>query len=152
VGSWNRIYGRAGFIQYQVVFPPAASRAALIALLEAIAAAGRASFLAVLKAFGAAGGGLLSFPRSGYTLALDIPNRGGDLAQFVARLNRITLEHGGRVYLAKDTFLDAESFACMYPGAQRFLSVKRRIDPHERFTSSLGRRVGLVSQRCQAAS
>jgi FAD/FMN-containing dehydrogenase len=144
LGSWNRIYGRRGFIQYQVAFEPAHSRTGLIALLETIAASGRTPFLAVLKAFGPASGGMLSFPRPGYTLALDLPNRGPDLAQFVAELNRATLSHGGRVYLAKDALLDAASFARMYPDADRFRAVQRRLDPAQRFSSSLARRIGLI--------
>jgi decaprenylphospho-beta-D-ribofuranose 2-oxidase len=144
LGSWNRIYGRRGFIQYQVAFEPAHSRAGLIAVLDAIAASGRTPFLAVLKAFGQASGGMLSFPRAGYTLALDIPNHGTGLAKFAGSLNRVTLAHGGRVYLAKDAFLDAESFASMYPDADGFRAVKRRLDPSQRFSSSLARRIGLT--------
>jgi decaprenylphospho-beta-D-ribofuranose 2-oxidase len=152
LGNWNRIYGRPGFIQYQVAFPRETSRAGLVALLEAVSGSGRASFLAVLKSFGAASGGLISFPGPGYTLALDIPNRGERFAEFIARLNRITLEHHGRVYLAKDAFLDASSFRDMYPAAERFRAVKRSLDPCGRFSSSLARRIGIVEQRCQAVS
>jgi FAD/FMN-containing dehydrogenase len=143
LAHWNRIYGPRGFIQYQVAFDVARSREGLVALLEAISRSGRASFLAVLKAFGRGSQGLLSFPRSGYTLALDIPHGGEDFGQFVAQLDRITLEHGGRVYLAKDACLDAESFTLMYPAAKRFREVKRRLDPLGRLSSSLARRVGL---------
>jgi FAD/FMN-containing dehydrogenase len=152
LGYWNRIYGPHGFIQYQVAFDAARSREGLIALLDAVSRSGRGSFLAVLKAFGRDSPGLLSFPRSGYTLALDIPHRGADFAQFVAQLDRITLAHGGRVYLAKDACLDAESFKAMYPAAGRFREVKRRLDPMERLSSSLARRVGLTENRCRAAS
>jgi decaprenylphospho-beta-D-ribofuranose 2-oxidase len=143
LGNWNRIYGRRGFTQYQVVFEPKRSRAGLVALLETIASSGRASFLAVLKSFGAPSGGLLSFPTNGHTLALDIPNRGAGFAQFIGRLNHITLQHGGRVYLAKDAFLDAPSFRSMYPAAQRFIAVKRAVDARGCFTSSLARRIEL---------
>src|SRR5262249_1509741 len=34
---WNRIYGRRGFVQYQVLLPPETSRRALIRLLERVA-------------------------------------------------------------------------------------------------------------------
>jgi decaprenylphospho-beta-D-ribofuranose 2-oxidase len=152
LGHWNRIYGRSGFIQYQVAFPSHSSRVGLIALLEAISKSGRASFLAVLKSFGAPSGGLLSFPLFGHTLALDIPNRGSNFAQFVAGLNRITLAHGGRVYLAKDAFLDPDSFSSMYPAAARFRAVKQQSDPRARFSSSLSRRLGLTHRPCKAAS
>jgi len=80
IESWNRLYGRKGFFQYQCVLPKAESLAGIAALLECVAATGQGSFLAVLKLFGPAGDGLLSFPMEGYTLALDFPLRKGTLA------------------------------------------------------------------------
>ena len=47
------------------------------ALLDEIARSEQASFLAVIKTFGdRPSPGMLSFPRAGATLALDLPNRG----------------------------------------------------------------------------
>ena len=83
-------------------------------LLQAISDARAGSFLAVLKTLGGEGRGHLSFPMRGYTLALDFPRRDG-VEELLARLAAISLDHGGRVYLAKDAVLDAESFARMYP-------------------------------------
>lgn len=50
----------------------------------------------------------------GYTLALDFPRRDG-VEDLLARLAAISLDQGGRVYLAKDAVLDAASFNRMYP-------------------------------------
>jgi decaprenylphospho-beta-D-ribofuranose 2-oxidase len=110
---WNRIYGRRGFLQYQAVLPPEHSRAGLVQLLERLAAAQAASFLAVLKSMGAAGPGLLSFPVAGHTLTLDIPYTGPKVIELLGDLDRIVLDHGGRVYLAKDACMKPEIFVAM---------------------------------------
>lgn len=141
VGGWNRLYGRRGFIQYQCVVPPGAEDA-LRSVLERAAASGRASFLAVLKRFGSAGEGLLSFPMEGWTLSLDFPVAAG-LEEMVRAMDQVVADAGGRVYLAKDAMLNAETFARMYPAADAFRTVRRTLDPDGVLSSSLARRVGL---------
>ena len=145
VAHWNRLYGRRGFVQYQVVLPPADAARGLLALLERLRGSGRPSFLAVLKRFGAEGPGLLSFPKEGYTLALDLPVRDG-LVDLLRGLDRIVVAHGGRVYLAKDATATAEAVGAMYPRLAEFRRIKARIDPRGVFSSSLARRVGLVEE------
>jgi FAD/FMN-containing dehydrogenase len=143
IGHWNRIYGKRGFIQYQALLPPDTARAGTGALLEAIAAAGMASFLSVFKKTGPATMGLLSFPLPGYTLALDLPNTGKRLTDLVARLDAITLEHGGRLYLAKDSTMSAETMAAMYPRLDEFRALKSQVDPEGVFMSDQAERLGL---------
>jgi FAD/FMN-containing dehydrogenase len=143
VGHWNRLYGRAGFVQYQVVLPHGDGWHGLAKLLQRISASGRASFLAVLKRLGPAGEGLLSFPREGYTLALDLPVRPG-LADLLQALDTIVLDHGGRLYLAKDATTTAEAVRVMYPRLDEFRAVKARLDPRGVISSSLARRLRLV--------
>lgn len=99
--GWNRIYGRRGFAQFQCALPLEQSQAGLTALLEETSKAGAGSFLAVLKRFGRQGGPF-SFPMEGYTLALDFPVNARTLA-LLERLDRITIDRGGRFYLAKDS-------------------------------------------------
>lgn len=140
VRGWNRLYGRRGFTQYQCVLPAAAGPAAVAGLLERITAAGAASFLNVIKDFGAEGEGLLSFPCPGTTLALDLPVRAGT-RDLVARLNAYVIEHGGRIYLAKDAFTRAEDFARMEPRLAAFDAVRRRWDPDRRWRSALSVRL-----------
>jgi len=144
LGHWNRLYGRGGFVQYQAVLPTAESRRGLVALLERLSASGRPSFLAVLKRLGPANAGMLSFPREGYTLALDLPVRAG-LVAFLGELDRVVLERGGRVYLAKDATATADAVRVMYPRLDEFRAVKARLDPRGVLSSSLARRVGIVS-------
>lgn len=142
VHDWNRIYGKRGFYQFQCVIPDASARDGIRRALEEISAARSASFLAVLKTLGGEGRGLLSFPMRGYTLALDFPRRAGTEV-LLERLERIALDHGGRVYLAKDAVLSAEGFAGMYPRLDEFRAVLADIDPKGRFQSDMARRLGL---------
>jgi decaprenylphospho-beta-D-ribofuranose 2-oxidase len=142
VSHWNRLYGRRGFAQYQAAFPEATGRQGVAALLEKLSSCKAASFLAVLKTFGAGNEGLLSFPVKGHTLALDLPHS-GRLPALMNELDEIVLAHGGRVYLAKNPRLSRSAFERMYPEAERFRRVLDRLDPDERFASSLSRRLGL---------
>jgi FAD/FMN-containing dehydrogenase len=141
---WNRVYGKRGCLQYQVVLPTANARAALIDMLERITAKGWGSFLAVLKSMGPSNEGLLSFPREGLTLSLDFPYYGPELLELLQTLDEIALRHGGRIYLAKDACLQREHFQEMYPNLQSFREIKAKLDPEQRFSSSLARRLGIV--------
>ena len=143
INRWNRMYGKRGFVQYQIALPQASGREGLRTILGRLARSGRASFLAVLKRFGDAGNGLLSFPLRGYTLALDIPAAPG-LVPFLHELDRMTLDHGGRTYLAKDAVLRAEDFAAMYPKLESFRAIQRKLDPKRLFCSSMARRLRIV--------
>ena len=143
IDQWNRMYGKRGFVQYQIALPQASGPAGLRVILDRLSRSGRASFLAVLKRFGDAGSGLLSFPMRGYTLALDIPAARG-LIPFLYELDRMTLDHGGRIYLAKDAVLRPETFACMYPHLDAFRAIQRKLDPQRLLSSSLARRLRIV--------
>ena len=142
LSDWNRIYGRRGFVQYQCVIPKAFSRAGIGALLNAIGDSGAGSFLAVLKLFGGQSGGLLSFPMEGYTLALDFPMTHKTLA-LVRRLDAIVADHGGRIYLAKDSCSDAAMVQRGYPALDRFRAVRAAHDPVGKFSSLQSQRLGL---------
>jgi FAD/FMN-containing dehydrogenase len=143
LANWNRGYGRRGFTQYQFVIPFDDGLPRMRAILGAILSSGELPFLNVLKRFGKESGGLLSFPREGYTFAIDFPVR-RNTAALLRRLDAMVLEAGGRVYLGKDSFLDAPTFRAMYANLDRWLETKAKYDPKGVFTSDLGRRVGLV--------
>jgi FAD/FMN-containing dehydrogenase len=144
IDHWNRIYGRRGVLQYQLVLPCTTARQGLREILDQTTASGRGSFLAVLKSTGPATVSPLSFPIEGISLALDFPNTGSDLLDMLGRLDSIVVRHGGRVYLAKDSCLGPEDFRAMYPRLAEFQAVKKKYDPKTRFSSSLARRLGIV--------
>jgi decaprenylphospho-beta-D-ribofuranose 2-oxidase len=141
--AWPRLYGPSGLVQYQCVVPRGRERE-LQLVLERLRAAPPPCYLAVLKDFGAESPSPLSFPLRGWTLALDMPRRAAGLAELLAELDRIVVEAGGRVYLAKDARLDAETTAAMYPRLPQWRAVRDRVDPERRWQSDLARRTGLV--------
>jgi FAD/FMN-containing dehydrogenase len=110
-------------------------------LLREIAAAGQASFLAVLKRFGKGSFGLLSFPMAGYTLALDFPANAANFA-LLERLDAITRDHGGRIYLAKDARTSRLDTAG-YPDLERFRAIRQQYGLETRFSSLQSQRLGL---------
>jgi len=139
--GWNRIYGRKGFAQFQCVLPLDRSQAGLSALLTDIAASGSGSFLAVLKRFGAQKGAF-SFPMDGYTLALDFPVTARTLA-LLERLDRITLDHGGRFYLAKDSRMSAATLRASDTRVADFHALRDADGLSGRFRSAQSERLGL---------
>ena len=52
---------------------------------------------------------MLSFPRPGISIALDIAVR-EDTPALIDALNECVIKEGGRIYLAKDAFTRAEHF------------------------------------------
>ncbi len=141
ISRWHRVYGPRGFIQYQFVVPFGAE-ATVRRVLEIFAAGGPPGSLAVLKRFGPANPGPLSFPTPGWTLAVDVPVQ-RRTAEVLDRLDRLVLDAGGRLYLAKDSRLPAAALPAMYPRLDEWLRVRRQVDPDSVFTSDLSRRLGL---------
>ena len=134
LGRWNRLYGKRGMLQFQCVVP---DRTAVRALLDRIAASGARSSLGVLKSFGdVPSPGMLSFPRPGFTLALDFPNRGEPLFALLESLEDIVHQAGGAIYPAKDARMSPRSFEAAYP---RLAEFEKHLDPA--FSSSFWRRV-----------
>ncbi|MGZ5263426.1 MAG: FAD-binding protein, partial [Kaistella sp.] len=101
--DWNKIYGKKGFIQYQMVIPKEKGKEGMKRILQTIAKSGNGSFLAVLKLFGEENPQAYNaFPFEGYTLALDFKVN-SKLKNLVADLDKIVEEFGGRIYLTKDS-------------------------------------------------
>ena len=140
--DWNRLYGSRGFIQYQFVLPLAGGLLGLRTVLERIARSGSGSFLAVLKVFGRGNSNLLSFPMEGYTLALDFQVESRTLS-LLDDLDSIVREHGGRIYLTKDSRMSAATFRCSYPRWEQFESVRLTYHASGKFRSLQSKRLGL---------
>jgi decaprenylphospho-beta-D-ribofuranose 2-oxidase len=141
IKGFNRIYGPRGFYSVHCGIPHG-DRAGLHKLLAEIVRARAGSIAAVLKPMGGSGEGFISFPLKGYAFAVDLPRRSG-VEELHARLEHITLDHGGRLYVAKDALTSAAGFARMFPELEQFRAVLRRVDPHGRFGSDMSRRLAI---------
>ena len=141
IHGWNRIYGRKGFAQFQCVLPLGRSEDGIAALLAAIAKAGTGSFLAVLKRFGRQDSAF-SFPMEGYTLALDFPVTAKTLA-LLDRLDQITIDYGGRFYLAKDSRMNAATLRASDPRVADFQTHRKTQGLAKRFNSAQAERLEL---------
>lgn len=140
--EWNRGYGRRGFIQYQFAVPFEGGEAVVRSLLETMTGSGQLPFLNILKRFGPANEAPLSFPTAGFTFAVDFPVRDG-LVALTRRLDAMVADAGGRIYLGKDSFLEAAMFRRMYARVPEWAAVRAKWDPQRTFTSDLARRLEL---------
>ena len=121
--------------------PKEKSKEGLKRILDVIAASGQGSFLAVLKLFGKQDD-LISFPKEGYTLALDFPIT-PTLFELFKELDRLVLEFEGRLYLTKDVRMDAAMMEAGYEHLEEFKTIKEKMDTRSLFHSLQSKRVGL---------
>jgi len=139
---WNRGYGREGFVQYQFVLPLNAKNG-LVEILEKISNKGLGSFLAVLKIFGKQES-IISFPKEGFTLALDFPIKDG-LFDFLDELDQVVLKFGGRLYMSKDARMKPDILRLGYPDLEKFKAIIRKFDPDGRIRSIQSDRLCLTN-------
>ena len=138
---WNRGYGKNGFVQYQFVLP-LENKKGLIEIIQKIGNKNLGAYLAVLKIFGEQDD-LISFPKKGFTLALDIPVRKG-LFEFLDEMDKIVLENGGRIYMTKDARMKPEMLQAGYPGYSDFVEIIKQYNPSLKFRSFQSDRLGIT--------
>ena len=124
------------------MIPRAAGAQPLRRLLSILRERRAASFLSVLKDCGDEGRGLLSFPRRGLSLALDLPMRGEPTQALMDALNEVVMEAGGRIYLAKDALTRPEDLRAMEgPRLDAWQALRDKWDPQRRLRSALSLRL-----------
>ena len=142
IQHWNRGYGRNGFVQYQFVLPLEAKKG-LVEILNRISNKGLGSFLAVLKIFGKQES-MISFPKEGFTLALDFPVKKG-LLEFLDELDQVVLQYGGRLYMSKDARMKPEILQHGYPDLEKFKDIVRKFNPDGKIRSIQSDRLFLTT-------
>ena len=142
INNWNRLYGKNGFIQYQFVIPDDQVVKNLKFIFNKIFDSGINPFLGVLKKFGKQNSNLLSFPMSGYTLALDI-KVDKKLFKSIEELDKIIINLGGRIYLTKDSLMNEKTFKNSYKKWEQFENVREKYGAVNKFQSDQSLRLGL---------
>lgn len=145
VQDWNRIYGPAGFLQYQFAVPDEAAHL-VPRTLEALRQVGAPSFLTVLKRFGPGNPAPLSFPIPGWTLAADVPAAVPGLLEVLDQLDDEVATAGGRLYLAKDSRQSAAMFQRSYAELETWKSTRRRLDQQHNVSSDMAERLAICAR------
>lgn len=140
IHNWNRIYGSRGFTQFQFVLPRDGGRDGLREIITRISDRGMGTFLLVLKHFGKGNKNFLSFPKEGYTLALDFPIT-RNLLPFLEELDRVVMDYGGRLYLTKDSRMSPDMLRKGYEDWKKFEKVRNKVDKSRLLDSLQSRRL-----------
>jgi decaprenylphospho-beta-D-ribofuranose 2-oxidase len=143
IGSWNRLYGRGGFLQYQFVVPFGQEKT-LRRIIEMVAVSKTASPLVVLKRFGQSNPGPMSFPIPGWTLTVDMSCVASGVSELLHSLDSMVVEAGGRHYLAKDAHTTPSVIRRGYPRLDEWKAIQRAVDPSGVWQSDLARRLELI--------
>lgn len=140
IDGWNRIYGRRGFIEYQITIPFDCAIKVLKQIMQEVTNTKLGSFIAAIKPIGDSEG-IISFPRKGFTLAIDFAFN-PKVLNLLDKLDQICIESGGRVYLSKDSRVSVDAFSKMYSdGLPVFDSILRKYSIQSKMNSSLWDRV-----------
>lgn len=141
IHNWNRFYGKRGLLQFQAVFDAANSASIMQKIISIIRLHQASPTLAVLKYFTNHGIGMMSFVQPGFTLAIDfIHNQAG--IEAIRALNACITHCGGKIYLAKDLFLNVEQFQSQYDKHTEFYSFLSKLPVS--MGSDLAKRLGLI--------
>lgn len=146
VPNWKRAYGEHGLIQYQCQVPDATARYVFREMLALCQKRGLVSYLIVFKRHQASEDYLMSYSVDGWSLALDFKVTAENrpyLWALAAELDKIVIAGGGRFYFAKDSTLHPERLQSSLgeERVQRFLALKRRVDPENLLQTDLFRRL-----------
>lgn len=142
--NWNRLFGPAGFVEYQVVLPQQSAFDGIRHMLELVQRVGAASFFTSVKQLGEGSPSYLSFPMPGYVFSFTVGAGDRRMVPLLRQCDELTTTFGGRIYLAKDARTEAGTFARMYARHDEWRNIVRRYDPTGVFGSDMSRRLSLV--------
>jgi len=141
IKNWSKLYGNKGFVQYQFIVPKFLSKPAILEVLNYMNEKKFYSSLAVLKLHGAQNQNYLSFPMSGYSLAMDFPINKKTFYH-LKELDKIIIKYQGKIYLTKDSRMESILFNKTYPQYKEILKTKKKYNIFN-FSSKQSERLGI---------
>lgn len=142
IKNWNILYGNKGFAQYQFVLPEKNIIQNLSYIINKLYKLGHFSYLSVLKQLGDENKNLLSFPKKGFTLAMDFKNN-SNLNKDLNSLDCDLIKMGGRIYLTKDSYMSEETFKKTYLNWEKFQQIRKKYSGKIIFKSDQSKRLGI---------
>ncbi len=143
VNNWNKLYGKNGFTQIQLLIKQnKKSKNLLLEIINYFTEKGFYSYLTTLKEYGEGNKNILSFGEKGLSITLDIPlNKKFSKVyeEFEKKFNNEDI----KVYLAKDSFMSQNFFKNTYSKLNNFIKLQKRFNSNSTFKSKLSQRLGL---------
>ena len=142
IENWNKVYGKIGFVQIQVLLRTQHPAVNLKKIILFFQQKNQVSFVSTLKKMGKKNKNLLSFPEDGYTITFDIKNN-PNLKTFYNELEIILKKMNAKIYLTKDVLMTKKYFEMTYSNINRFIKYKKIYDPKFKFISFQSKRLGI---------
>ena len=141
IKNWNLIYGKKGFISYQLVIPERYSFDAIKEILKILIKNKCYSFVSVIKFLGVKDG-FTSFGIRGFTLVFDFPYY-KNIRNVLKNINEIVIKCDGRIYLCKDSLTNLTQFKKMNTGFKDAAFKKIRLKKKKYFNSEQSIRLNI---------
>ncbi len=143
VSNWNKLYGKNGFTQIQLLIKQNKNNKDLfVEIIKYFSEKGFYSYLTTLKEYGEGNKNFLSFGEKGLSITLDIPLN-NNFSKVYEEFEKKFKNENIKVYLAKDSFMSQTFFKNTYSKLNNFIELQKRINSNSTFKSKLSQRLGL---------
>ena len=148
VPDLKKVYRPHGFFEFQPLIPRKHGPSAVRRVLELCQKHRCESLLCAIKSH-SSDKYLMSYSGDSYSIGIDIHGgkRRSQIESFSQALFDLTNDLGGKIFLAKDHWMNSQSIQKMYPELPEFLKIKNQVDPQKTFNSDLYQRVYNISTR-----
>ena len=136
----SNFYGNFNIIQVQIIIKKKDLKRKLIDFFNKIKKHNLNCFLIGIKKLGKPNKNFLSFPDKGFTVTVDLIFNKKFKNEFKKFQNEL-LNENFKIYLTKDILLNKNAFNKTYPNVKKFLIIKKKYDPNNKFYSLLFSRI-----------